>query len=190
MQQEAYKQVANTRYRWYIISFNNSYKFYWQIFVILLAIYNAIALPCEIAFAEVQEFYDTHTVLEVWEILVDCFFIMDMLIMFASSYVEKSSGETIRSPKKIAKNYIAGAFVVDFISSLPLFLRFIINSTTQEDSDLNKNLTLGVTLLRLLKLLRVRRLSTLIANLNQPIETKSQLKRAYVIFLLVLICHI
>ena len=43
---------------------------------------------------------------------------------------------------------------------------------------------------RLLKLLRVRRLSTLIANLQQPMQTKSQLKRLFVVFILVLICHI
>jgi len=43
---------------------------------------------------------------------------------------------------------------------------------------------------RLLKLLRLRRLNTLITNLNQPVAIKSQLKRLYVIFILVLICHI
>lgn len=164
--------------------------FYWQIFVILLAIYNAIALPCEIAFAEVQDYYDEKTILKVWEILVDSFFILDIFIVFVSAYIDRGSGETIRSPKMIANHYMAGAFLIDFISSLPLFLRFIINGITEEDSDLNKRLKIWVTILRVLKLLRVRRLSTLIANLNQPVEMKSQLKRVYVIFLLVLICHI
>ena len=47
-----------------------------------------------------------------------------------------------------------------------------------------------VTLFRLMKLTRVRRLSKLIQNLNWPVETKSQLKRIYVVFLLALVVHI
>ena len=47
-----------------------------------------------------------------------------------------------------------------------------------------------VTLFRLMKLTRVRRLSKLIQNLNWPVETKSQLKRIYIVFLLALVVHI
>ena len=43
------------RDRWFIISIGNVYKFYWDIVVICLAIYNAVALPLQIAFvAEVK----------------------------------------------------------------------------------------------------------------------------------------
>ena len=51
-------------------------------------------------------------------------------------------------------------------------------------------LELIVTSFRFTKLLRVRKVSTLITNLHQPVLLKSQLKRLFVIFLLVLICHI
>lgn len=47
-----------------------------------------------------------------------------------------------------------------------------------------------VTSFRFTKLLRIRKISTLITNLHQPTEIKSQLKRLFVIFLLILICHI
>lgn len=42
-----------TRPRSYIISYNNQYKFWWDVFIIFLACYNAIALPLMIAFPEV-----------------------------------------------------------------------------------------------------------------------------------------
>ena len=46
-----------TSKRWYIISVGNTYKFYWDLFVILLAIYNAIALPLQICFTAVEVIY-------------------------------------------------------------------------------------------------------------------------------------
>lgn len=41
-----------------------------------------------------------------------------------------------------------------------------------------------------MKLLRIRRLSKFITNLEQPLQIKNQLNRAYVIFVLILICHV
>ena len=94
MDEEALENA--TKERWFIISHNNVYKFYWQIFIIMLAIYNAIALPVQIAFVAVEDYYDSHTSLEVLEIMVDCFFIADMVIMFFSSFIDVTNGETIR----------------------------------------------------------------------------------------------
>ena len=37
--------VDMTRRRWFIIQVGHMYKFYWQIFIIMLAVYNALALP-------------------------------------------------------------------------------------------------------------------------------------------------
>ena len=112
-----------TRIRWFIIQVGNIYKFYWSIFIILLAVYNAIALPLQIAFIEVQNTYDTTIGLEVLEILVDVFFILDMVVVFLSAYIDTADGETIQSPKKIARNYLKNGFWTDFISSTPLLLR-------------------------------------------------------------------
>ena len=41
-----------------------------------------------------------------------------------------------------------------------------------------------------MKLIRIRKVSVVITNLQQPMQIKSQLKRLYVIFMLVIICHI
>ena len=158
--------------------------------MIFLAIYNAVALPLQIAYDEVQEFYDAHNALDIFEALVDICFLIDMGILFLTAYIDTANGETFRSPKKIAKHYIKNGFVVDFISTLPLFLRPLVNATTEAGSELQNTLISAVTVFRLMKLLRVRKLNTLITNLQQPVELKSQLKRFYVIFLLVVIAHI
>ena len=84
-----------TRKRWFIIQVGNMYKFYWQIFIIMLAVYNALALPLQIAFLEVQEYYDSTKGLEILEILVDVFFILDMAVIFLSAYIDTADGETI-----------------------------------------------------------------------------------------------
>ena len=105
--------------------------------MIVLAVYNAIALPMQIAFTVVQEYYDSHVAAEVVEYSVDIFFVADMVVMFFTSYIDVTDGETIRSPKVISKSYLAGGFPIDFISSTPILLRQIVNQTTVKGSDLN-----------------------------------------------------
>ena len=49
--------------RTYIIAVENVYKFYWDVFVIILAIYNALALPLMIAFPAITNLYEESTAL-------------------------------------------------------------------------------------------------------------------------------
>ena len=80
--------------------------------------------------------------------------------------------------------------MLDFISTTPLILKPLINGYSDQGSSMNELLNDVVTSFRFTKLLRIRKISTLITNLNQPVLIKSQLRRLFVIFLLVLICHI
>ena len=124
------------------------------------------------------------------ETSIDIIFFLDIVINFFTAYVDSNRGAQISQPKLIAKNYFKGGFILDFISTTPLVLRPLINAVTEQGSNLNELLELVVTSFRFTKLLRVRKVSTLITNLHQPVSLKSQLKRLYVIFMLVLICHI
>ena len=56
-----------TRDRIYIISVNNTYNFYWRLFIIFLAVYNAIALPMQMAFKEVSDVYNDTSGLQILE---------------------------------------------------------------------------------------------------------------------------
>jgi len=58
-----------------------------------------------------------------------------MIVLFFSAYIEISSGETVRQPKKIAINYLKGGFITDFISILPIILRPIIDNSYDKTSS-------------------------------------------------------
>ena len=143
----------------------NSYKFYWDLFVILLAIYNAISLPMQIAFVAVQNLYDDSNALGWVERMVDIFFTIDIFVNFLSAYIDVHDGETITQPKKISKNYLRGGFIPDFISTTPLVLRPLIEAVTEKDSSTQEALSNVILGFRLMKLMRIRKVSTVITNL-------------------------
>ena len=166
MQKEEVAYKDATRERWYILSVQNNYRIYWDTFIIFLAIYNAIALPMQIAYQEIQTAYDDNMYLQITENAVDTMFALDMIVLFFSAYIEISSGETVRQPKKIAINYLKGGFITDFISILPIILRPIIDNSYDKTSSEHEFATQIIKLFRLLKLLRVRKVNTVITNLQ------------------------
>ena len=83
-----------TRPRRYIISVDNSYKFYWDVFIIILAIYNALALPLMIAFPAVQIIYEESQGLQWLESIVDVWFAIDIVLSFLQAYIDVILGET------------------------------------------------------------------------------------------------
>ena len=107
------------------------YKFYWDLFIIVLAVYNAIDLPLQLAFHYYNEQYKNNVNLQWLERAVDICFALDMVIMFFTSYVDTYNGETIRQLKRIAKHYLSQGFPVDFISTTPLILRPLIEEYTE-----------------------------------------------------------
>ena len=113
-----------------------------------------------------------------------------MVFAFLSSYIDTNAGETIKKPSAIARNYLKNGFIFDFLSTTPIVLKPLINALTEVGSDQQSTLTSIVTAFRLMKLLRIRRLNTLITELDMDLLIKNQLKRGYVIFLLIIICHV
>jgi len=141
-------------------------KFYWDVLMIVLAIYNAISLPMRMAFHQIEELYDDNISLEMIEDSVDILFAFDIAILFMTSYIDTRNGETIRQPKIIARHYLTAGFIPDFISTLPLLLTPIVNAATETGSTTQDSLLSLVQLFKLVKLLRVRKLNTLIQNLQ------------------------
>ncbi|KAJ4959461.1 hypothetical protein NE237_026572 [Protea cynaroides] len=57
--------------------------------------------------------------------IIDCFYVIHMAIQFRTAYIAPSSrvfgrGELVIDPAQIAKRYLLGLFIVDFIAVLPL----------------------------------------------------------------------
>ena len=60
--------------------------------------------------------------------IIDCCFLIDILINFRTSYVSAYTGEEITEPKKITINYLSGRFWIDFIATVPFDLLFQVSS--------------------------------------------------------------
>lgn len=60
--------------------------------------------------------------LAIIDLLLDIMFIADILINFRTTYI--SDGEIITDPRKIARNYAKGWFVIDAVAAIPFDLIF------------------------------------------------------------------
>jgi hypothetical protein len=89
----------------------------WDIFIIILAIYNAITIPLDIAFNPSLLSSEGITILESF---IDLAFFVDLIINFRTTYISNKTGEEITDTWLIAKKYvIEGTFVIDLLSSIP-----------------------------------------------------------------------
>jgi hypothetical protein len=151
----------------YMIKANSLFRTNWDLFVIVLAIYNALSIPLSIAYSPLSlaspEF-------QVVDSLVDFIFLVDIVITFRTTFLNPEKGEEITDPVEIAYQYVRkGPFYLDLISSLPFsdILSFA------HDSEAFSQV---LDILGLLKLLRILRISKFIANLNSDASFKTFLK--------------
>ena len=151
----------------YVISYKNFYRQLWDTLVLLFAIYNSIMIPIEISFFE-----------EPWipklvefNLVVDFVFIVDIIIMFFTSYLDIYSGKEVRDSIKIAKAYTSSRrFFTDFCSLL----------------SLNENLQL----FGFLKMLRVFRLGSIIKRSTAEPTVKQIAELLKISFYLILWLHV
>lgn len=108
---------------------------------------------------------------------------IDVVINFRITYISKKSGEEELNLKNIAINYLKGRFWIDILASMPfdVVTLFFMSS--------NKEHTNYFRAFGLLKLIRITRLSKIIAYLNLRDDIKISLKLAKLIFFLFLYLH-
>ena len=137
-----------------MIRINDSKKTNWDIFIIVLAIYNSFQIPFEIAFEppemETSKFFIANTI-------IDLCFAVDILVAFRTTFYDPTTGDEVFDPKRIAKEYLLGRFIIDFLSTVPFDnIAFMITQTRSPK----------LQLFTLLKLFRVTRLSRIIERMN------------------------
>lgn len=161
-----------------MIKTNATAKTYWDLLIIILAIYNCFQIPFQIAFD--PAFLDTQPV-NIFNSVIDFLFLMDIVVAFRTTYFDIHSGEEVFESKKTAIVYLKSRFFIDFISTIPVdtISEYIFNTK-------NKNLALFSTL----KLVRVSRVSRMITRLNVARETKHVLKLMQLVFYLIMYLHI
>jgi len=144
----------------------------------ILATWNLFYVPYNAAF---KDPIFTPIVADIMNWIIDMLFMLDILINFRTSILNKKTGEDIQDSKLIAINYLKGKFWVDFLASIP----FDFISVLFIDSGNN----LVLELFSLLKLVRILRLSRLITYMNLKDDVKMSLKLGKLIFFLIMYIH-
>ncbi|KAL3314861.1 hypothetical protein Ciccas_006508 [Cichlidogyrus casuarinus] len=147
---EAQKEQQNTVMRLpaSIIKHNGAFKPIWDWFISILVLYTAIFTPYSAAFLLLKpsstnspvgenatKLAPVDTVYHTINYIVDCAFILDVLINFRTTYVNKND-EIISGPGRIAVHYFKGWFLIDIVSAIPfdLMLLAMTNNDAQEVS--------------------------------------------------------
>ena len=160
----------------YLIQENGTFRKYWEIAVIFLALYNAFIIPLQLFFDPNPNFID-NDIIRCSDAVVDLLFLIDIIFQFRTTALDHASGTEIRDPWIIAKAYLKGRFFLDFISSVPFNALF--------DSN---NLLLD--LLGLIKLTRILRIAPVIRKSNAPQHIKVYLQMTKMFFYILIALHL
>lgn len=151
----------------------SSFKLYWDIVIIVMALYNSIVIPIEIAWNVVSLASPTEIIIES---VINLVFMIDIFLSFRTTYISSVSGDEIFDTKAIGIRYIIGGrFILDILSSIPF-------------NAVSTNNVLPVV--GMLKLFRVTKISTVIRNLNIKADTKAFYRILWLIFFLFLFTHV
>ncbi|KAG6639334.1 hypothetical protein CIPAW_10G092300, partial [Carya illinoinensis] len=146
-----------TKLRRYIVSpFSPRYRA-WEMLLVVLVIYSAWICPFEFAFLPYKQ-----DALFVFDNIVNGFFAIDIILTFFVAYLDSHSYLLVDDPKKIAVRYISTWFIFDVCSTAP-FQPISLLFT-------NHSGELGFKLLNMLRLWRLRRVSSLFARLEKDIR--------------------
>ena len=160
---------------------NSKLRTGWDLFVIILAIYNAILIPLNISFSP-PDF--TSPAFQIVDAVVDLLFLFDIVFTFRTTYLDPERGEEITDPYEIAYNYVKrGNFWLDLLSSLPF-------SDILSFNDWGSTLNTILDLLGLFKLLRIFRISKFIRNLNIHAVYKTTLKMLMLVLYTIIFLHL
>ncbi|XP_022892425.1 potassium channel KAT3-like [Olea europaea var. sylvestris] len=129
----------------------------WEMFLVLLVIYSAWISPFEFAFLTYKQ-----DALFVFDNIVNSFFAMDILLTFFVAYLDSQTYLLVDDPRKIAIRYLSTWFIFDICSTIPFRA---ISLLFKKHSG-----GLGFKLLSMLRLWRLRRVSSLFARLEKDIR--------------------
>lgn len=101
-------------YPFFLIPLRSQFKYHWDIFILIIVIYNSIFNPVEIAFELSGDMW-----FQVSNIVVSAIYVVDILLNMRTSYFDENNDE-ILDAKLIAKKYCESKyFVIDLITALP-----------------------------------------------------------------------
>lgn len=137
---------------------------YWDLTSMILIIYSCITIPYRLSFES-----PSAGAYKVIDSFVDTLFMIDMGITFRTGI--KPADNLITKPVEIAKSYMTGWFVPDFMSSFPfdVVLDLLFDAADPAAARVLKIIRLG----RMLKILRMVRLQRLLKKLQDSLAIKN-----------------
>ncbi|OQS01125.1 voltage-gated ion channel superfamily [Achlya hypogyna] len=124
----------------------------WDLLLIGLLLYTAIAVPLEIAFATTEAIDGTFVVNR----LMDVVFAIDCSLNFVTPYVDPATNQLVDDLYLVASHYLQGWFALDVVSIVPYDL---ISWSMAASSEFTAAQTQNVKVLRLMRVLRILKLT-------------------------------
>ena len=147
---------------WSIIRHKNKVKGYWDIFIILLVLFNCYTIPMEVAFANISWMHSS--AYAIAEYCIDVSFAIDIVLSFRTTF-ETAGGNEEFNPKVIAKTYLCGKdFIIDLLATIPFELVFLLLLPSDVQGGDLQTLQQLLGMLKLVRLLRLRRIVKLMSN--------------------------
>ena len=143
-----------TDYDEFYIDPRSSFRRTWDLWIILLVIYSAVAIPYYSAFSKREKDWKVGL-----DYTFDCLFILDIMFNFFTAYYDKF-GRLVASRAKIKSNYLRTWFIIDVLASFPFELFASIGS-----SGIDRNSDI-FSLFKFPRLLRLGRILKFIERLG------------------------
>lgn len=160
-----YKRESDKKSKFLFLHYSNT-KGFWDWLILILTTYIAIMIPYNVAFRRDDRKRD----LIIFDVVIELFFIMDIVVHFRTSFVDKG-GRIIYDQKRIAVHYLKGWFILDFLAALPFEALYFINQSwanlafDRKESTFNEGF-----LIQLLKCGRLLRLFRVVRKLHRYTE--------------------
>jgi hypothetical protein len=117
------------------MSYSNWFNFWWDIFIIILAIYNSVTFPLQTAFPSFAAYFAIPEggkpgPMYFIDITVDAIYVIDIILIFFTSYMDTRLGDEIHKPSLIAMNYITDGLIWDVLPVVPVISSFFLSDTS------------------------------------------------------------
>ncbi|XP_014490211.1 potassium channel KAT1 [Vigna radiata var. radiata] len=129
----------------------------WEMLLIVFVVYSAWICPFEFAFL-----HQKHDTLFIIDNIVNAFFAIDIVLTFFVAYLDHHSYLLVDNPKKIAIRYLSTWFIFDVCSTAPFESISLLFTDNRSE--------IGFKILNMLRLWRLRRVSSLFARLEKDIR--------------------
>jgi hypothetical protein len=164
-----------------ILRYDSKFKTYWDLGVIILAIWNCLSIPVAVAYPDLK-WMNESTEIQIIENCIDIIFLIDIIINFRTTFISPVSGLEIVDERKIAMNYIKGRLTVDVLATIPFekILPLILGEGISQRQ---------LQLLGLLKMVRMLRLGRIVTFMKMQQSAKLAFRIGSLIGALLLLIH-